>query len=266
MEPHSDLSILPAVSWLLPAAAIFVAGCAPAAGVLPASPGPRGARTAEQTTIEQQPVCVGSTVESAGALGKVLYYRAVATRDDHVAVGYFAFYSEERPWGNNWLTWTVVPALAIDMVYSRALWMAPGLQRAIFGAGDVEGFTVVYGRAADGSLAVDHALVDDGHEHAREMSRSEVLALDPLRPTFYSDVWSHQLGGRGARSQADLVTERCFVGDAIRPLPDRVARAFRIDENRAPPAHVEKLAGRRIDDPGPAHGVLARADRATTNR
>ncbi|HWD24877.1 MAG TPA: hypothetical protein VG368_05395, partial [Acidimicrobiales bacterium] len=95
--------------------------------VLPDDPGPRGERTADQAAIEHQPVCVGSSVASAGDLSSVLYYRAVALEDGRVEVGYFAFYSEERPWGNNWLTWSVVPALAVDLVYSRSLLVAPGL-------------------------------------------------------------------------------------------------------------------------------------------
>jgi hypothetical protein len=198
--------------------------------------------------IERQPICIGSLVQSAGERAGVLYYRAVAMDDGLIAVGYFAFYTEERPWGNNWLTWTVVPALAVDMVYSRAFWVAPGLQRTIHGLGDVEGVSIVYRQAPDGSLSVDHALVDDGTHRLREISRGEVLSLDPARPTFYSDVWSHQLGGRGARSRRDLVEEGCYVGDAIRPLTAAVARAFRIDEGRAPPAHVEHVAGRRLDN------------------
>ena len=228
-------------------------------GALPEEPGPRGDRTTEQAAIESQPVCIGSSVRSAGKLSDVIYYRAVATDDGRIAVGYFAFYSEERPWGNNWLTWSVLPALAVDMVYSRALWVAPGLQRALYGAGDVEGVAVVYRVGPDGSLSVDHALVDDRGEHTVEEARSETLALDPSRPTFYTDVWSHQLGGHGAHSRRDLVDERCYEGDAIRPLPDSVARSFRVDEDRAPPAHVEKFAGRRLDNMLPPQDVLARA-------
>jgi hypothetical protein len=243
-SPYGSLT-----SWLLTAAPAFLAmACFPFAGALPPSQGPRGERTVEQATIERQPICIGSSVASAGKQSDVLYYRAVATADGFVAVGYFAFYSEERPWGNNWLTWSVFPALAIDMVYSRALWIGPGLQRALYGAGDVEGITVVYRPRADGSLSIDHALVDDGGEHPHQLSRADVLALDPARPTFYSDVWSHQLGGRAARSRRDLVEERCYEGDSIRPLPETVAHDFRIDDNRAPPAHVERVAGRRIDD------------------
>ncbi len=238
---------------------LLTTACLPLAGGLPRAPGPRGEPTLEQIAIEHQPICIGSSVESAGKRADVLYYRAIATDDGLIAVGYFAFYAEERPWGNNWLTWTVVPALAVDMVYSRALWVAPGLQRALHGLGDIEGVSIVYRQLPDGSLSVDHALVDDGTHELRTISRAEVLALDPARPTFYSDVWSHQLGGRGARSRSDLVDEDCYVGDAIRPLPAVLARAFRIDEGRAPPAHVEQVAGRRLDDVvGPPQVTAAR--------
>jgi hypothetical protein len=246
--------------------------------VLPQPPGARGERTAEQAAIERQPVCIGSSVESAGALSDILYYRAVAVDGPgppgesgatKVEVGYFAFFSEERPWGNNWLTWSVVPALAVDLFYSRALLVAPGLQRALYGAGDVEGVGIVYDRSPDGSLRFDHARADDGTHQTVALSREQAFALDGQRPTFYSQVWSHQLGGRGAVSLHDLVYVRCYDASSIRPLPDSVARAFRVDGDfRAPPAHVERTAGRRIDvaspivrlgspdgpDPSSAHG------------
>jgi hypothetical protein len=218
-------------------------------GALPDPPGPLGARSAEQAAVERAPVCIGSSVASAGALSDVLYYRAVERPDGRIAVGYFAFFSEERPWGNNWLTWSVVPALAVDLVYSRALLVAPGLQRVLYGAGDVEGVGVVYEVGPDGSLRVDHAAADDGTHDPVELSAADALALDPDEPTFYSDVWSHQLGARNARSRADLAYERCYGEGAIRPLPASVARAFHV-EDRAPPAHVERDGGRRIDDGG----------------
>jgi hypothetical protein len=211
-------------------------------GSLPPPPGPRGARTAVQAAIEAKPVCIGSSVDSAGTLGDVLYYRATELPDGRVAVGYFVFFSEERPWGNNWLTWSVVPALAIDMVYSRALLVAPGLQRAMYGAGDVEGVAVFYDVRPDGSLSFDHANADDGNEHPVLLSRERAFALDPEHPVFYSDVWSHQLSGSGAASRQNLAYLRCYEGDSIRPLPDDVARVYRI-ENRADPAHVERLDG-----------------------
>jgi len=86
---------------------VFVMAVAPGAALasvdgshiatLPIAPGPRGERTAEQAEIEREPVCVGSSVQSAGNLSDILYYRAVALPDGRVEVGYFAFYSEERP-------------------------------------------------------------------------------------------------------------------------------------------------------------------------
>ncbi len=197
-------------------------------------------------------MCIGSTVQSAGTLSDVLYYRKIKLGDGKVAVGYFAFFSEERPWGNNWLTWTVVPALAVDLVYSRALFVAPGLQRVLYGAGDVEGVAIVYDTSEDGSLRVDRAIVDGDDEHVVTFSRDQAFALDPSRPTFYADAWSHQLGARTARSRADLAYLHCYADESVRPLPDAVARAFRVDdgrEGRAPPAHVEQL---RQDGHGPS--------------
>ncbi|HEX8790797.1 MAG TPA: hypothetical protein VF765_07580 [Polyangiaceae bacterium] len=211
-------------------------------GSLPPPPGPRAARSAMQAALEAKPVCIGSSVESAGALGDVLYYRAATLPDGRVAVGYFAFFSEERPWGNNWLTWTVVPALAVDLVYSRALLVAPGIQRAMYGAGDVEGLSIVYAVGLDGALSFDHATADDRTEQPVVISRERAYALDPAHPVFYSDVWSHQLGGTGAASRQNLAYLRCYEGDAIRPLPDDLARAYHL-ENRADPAHVERLGG-----------------------
>jgi hypothetical protein len=245
---------------------VFVMAVAPGAALasvdgshianLPNSPGPRGERSAEQAEIERLPVCVGSSVKSAGNLSDVLYYRAVGLPDGRIEVGYFAFYSEERPWGNNWLTWSVFPALAVDLVYSRALLVAPGLQRALYGAGDVEGVGVVYDRLADGTLHFDHALADDGTHDTVALSRAQVFAIDENRPTFYSQVWSHQLGGHGARSRSDLAYERCYSEGSIRPLPDSVARAFRVDgDDRAPPAHVERTGARRIDFVKPDLGL-----------
>jgi hypothetical protein len=107
---------------------------------------------------------------------------------------------------------------------------------------------VIYDRLADGSLHFDHALADDGTHDSVALSREQVFALDHNRPTFYSEVWSHQLGGHGAHARTDLSYERCYGEGSIRPLPDSVARAFRVDgDDRAPPAHVERTGARRID-------------------
>jgi len=50
-----------------------------------------------QASIENQPICVGSTVMAAGTMADTLYYRAVLLHDGKIAVGYFVLYSEERP-------------------------------------------------------------------------------------------------------------------------------------------------------------------------
>lgn len=204
---------------------------------------PAQAPSVLETEMAAQEVCVGSSIASAGELSEILYYRAAVLPDGKVAVGYFAIFSEERPWGNNWLTWTVLPALAIDMVYSRALFVVPGLQRAMYGKADVEGFRIVYRRTESGRLEVDHGVADDGLHTPRRIDARELLALDPLRPTLYTTVWSHQLGGAGVRRLADLHMRRCYRGPALRPLPDAVSAEFRIDR-RAPPAHVERLVPR----------------------
>jgi hypothetical protein len=232
--------------------------CAPISA-LPPSPSEvarAGSPTGMEASIERQPICVGSSVLSAGSVADTLYYRAVLLQDGKIAVGYFVFYSEERPWGNNWLTWTLFPALGVDMFYSRLLLVAPGMQRALYGKGDIEGFRIVYDVGQDDSLRVSSAVADDGEEKIVLLDRNDVLALDAKRPTFYTDVWSHQLGGRGVRSKEELTTLHCYDADSIRPLPDQVAREFRMD-HRADPAHVELLGGISLHD-----GAQPQGDRA----
>ena len=204
----------------------------------------------EEAAIERREICVGSSVASSGDLGETLYYRAAMLPDGKLAVGYFAFFSEERPWGNNWMTWTFFPALAVDMFYTRSMFVGPGLQRVMYGKGDVEGFRVIYELRPDGSLEVDRAEADDGSHDPVRLARADVMALDPKRPTFYSNVWSHQLGGRGLRDKSALSYVRCYGPGHVRPLPDKVAADFAL-AGRAPPAHVEALGGRVLGGPLP---------------
>ena len=224
--------------------AIAYAFASAPSGVLPSSKGaaPRDVLDSSiEAAIERQPVCVGAVEDDAGNVADSIYYRAVQTSDGRVAVGYFVFFSEERPWGNNWLTWTVLPALAVDMFYSRSLLILPGIQRALFGKGDVEGFRVVYDRDAKDVLHVVSGFADDGTHDPVPLTRDDVLALDPGKPTFYSTVWSHQLGGHGLKSKGDLASLQCFDRGHILPLPADVERDFNV-ARRAPPAHVERLA------------------------
>lgn len=195
---------------------------------------------ADEETIESHEVCVGSSVVSAGALADTLYYRAVMRADGKLVVGYYAFWSEERPWGNNWMTWTLLPALAIDMVYSHGFIVGPGYQRFAYGKEDVEGFRIEYTREPDGQLRVEKAVANNALHQTVSLTSDEVMAIDGTRPTLYSDVWSHQLGGKGIKSKNDLAQLRCFGPGKIKPLTKQLADSYALGR-RARPAHVESL-------------------------
>jgi hypothetical protein len=214
-----------------------ILGVAPrGAGDLPAAPLEGEPCSAEDRAIEAQPVCIGSTVHSAGELGPALFYRAAHLPDGRLAVGYYVFFSEERPWGNNWLTWSLLPALALDLVYTRGLFVGPGLQRAAYGRGDVEGFRVIYAVGADGELRAESALADDPRHRSAELSRADLFTADPTRVTLVTDTWSHQLGARLGRA-GELVYQRCYGAQSIRPIEGDVIRRFNL-AGRAWPAAV----------------------------
>ena len=159
----------------------ILTGAAPrSAAELPAPTGwAAGPGAPEDEAILAQPIRIASTVESAGELGPALLYRRGRLPDGRLVVGYYAFFSEERPWGNNWLTWSVVPAIAVDAVYTRLLFVGPGLQRAAFGPADVEGFQVVYAIGPDGRLSPERAFADDAQHRRAELGRDALLAMDP---------------------------------------------------------------------------------------
>jgi hypothetical protein len=238
---------------------LAMTACVRQDGGLPAAPVAQSTEHVgvEQAAIEQREICVGSSVASAGKLGDTLYYRATKLPDDKLVVGYYAFFSEERPWGNNWLTWTVLPALAVDAVYSHGMFVGPGMQRAISGKGDVEGFRIEYELRPDGSLEVERAVADDGSHNVVNLSEKDLLSLDPKRPTVYTDVWSHQLGGRGVRSRSDLSYVRCFGPGHIRLLPEAIVDEFALG-GRAMPAHIEALGGRVLGAPPSAEARVGR--------
>lgn len=222
----------------LRAALLTVTGCALTG--LPKPPLPSRPPTAEQALIERQPICVGSLVKSAGKLDRTLYYHYLWRSDGKLVVGYYAFYTDERPWGDNWMTWLVLPALAIDLVYTRSFFLGPGYRQLAHGKGDVEGFRIIYDPKESGELTIDHAIADDSSHRERRLEPAELFRLDPTRPTLYSESWSHQLGGRGARSLGELVTRSCFSGEALRPITHAIAEEFRL-ARRARPASMAAI-------------------------
>ena len=242
--------------------ALTLAGCAVAPrDALWPTPANTEPRSADDAQIVLQPVCVGARSWSAGALGETVLYRAhrVGTR---IAVGYFVYWSEERPWGENAVSYTLLPALATDAVYSHFLYLFPGIKDALYGPGDIEGAEVVYEQRADGSLKVVAGRADDGNHAPVLLSPSELVDAKG-RVVLLTDVWSHQLGAHGAAGYAahSGSTLKCYEKSALRPLTEVVARAFRLGNERQPlrgrPAWVEP----GLPELAPAEQVAAAAPR-----
>jgi len=189
-------------------------------------------------------ICIGATVWSAGRLGHSVLFRA--RRDgEALSLGVFVHWTTERPWGANWLTYAVVPALLMDAVYTHLLFGLPGLLRAIYGPGDVEGVRIDFRRnGRDGWIPIA-AMADDRSHRSAPLGPEDFVA-DDGRLVFLTDVWSHQLSAKGgrafAREHGDRLT--CYAAGAVRPLDDGTARAFRLgspdDPRRAPPAWRER--------------------------
>jgi len=179
-------------------------------------------------------VCVGARSWSAGTLGDTVLYRT-RRNGNRITVGYFVYWSEERPWGNNSLSYTVLPALAVDAVYSHFLYVFPGLKDAMYGAADIEGAQVSYEQRSDGSLAVLSGRADDGNHNRVELSRADLLDAQG-RVVFLTDVWSHQLGAHGGAALADRskLALKCYEKSSLRPMTEVVARAFRLGNERQP--------------------------------
>jgi len=182
--------------------------------------------------IRRQRVCVASEGWSAGALGSVVLYRKERV-GDRVRVGYFVYWSTERPWGNNELTHMLLPALAIDAVYSHFLFVFPGVQRGLYGAGDIEGALVEYYEGVSG-LVPTRAFADDATHHPVRLSpRDFVDAEGDI--VFMTEAWSHQLGAREAvRRSPEADSIRCFEGNALAPMSDDTASAFRLGNAEKP--------------------------------
>lgn len=227
--------------------ALAAAGCAvPARDAAWPKPLVHELRSEDEARIVQQPVCVGARSWAAGSLGETVLYRTRRI-GKRLAVGYFVYWTEERPWGSNGLSYAVIPALATDAVYSHFLYLFPGIKDALYGPGDVEGVQVMYEQREDGSLHVVNGRADDGNHSPVLLSRDDLVDSHG-RIVLLSDVWSHQLGTPGAaafaeRTQPEL---KCYSRSALRPMTEIVARAFRLGNERDPlrgnPAWLEPSA------------------------
>jgi len=153
---------------------------------------------------------------------------------DRVVAGYFAYWSTERPWGKNALTRQLLPALAIDAVYSHLFFVLPGLKTMLYGPGDVEGLRVTYAVGDDHQLVPISVFADDG-DH-REVQLDIRDAVDEFgRVVVLTNVWSHQLGARGAVPAVRAgASEHCFTGNALQPITAETALAFRLGDVQAP--------------------------------
>lgn len=178
--------------------------------------------------VQSAAVCIAAKEDWAGSLGKTLLFHARRTGRGHITVGYFAYWTTERPWGRNRLTRQVLPALMIDAFYSHLFFVLPGLQRVMYGPGDIEGMRVVYTVGHDARLIPVSAFADN--EFHTEVELSMLEAVDSQgRFVALTDVWSHQLGARGAVGAVKAGAKlHCYSGDTLVPLTSELAEQFRL--------------------------------------
>jgi hypothetical protein len=216
----------------------------------------------DDALVRAQPVCVASSAWFGKLGDSVLYVRQRS--GDELRVGYIVYFDVERPWGKNLLTYSVLPATLIDATYSHTLFVLPGLQRLMYGAGDVEGASVLYQVSPTGELAVREGLADDGTHGQVKLTRADLLG-DAGHVVLMTNVWSHQLGAHGAaaHARADSKNLRCFSGASLMPLTPQVRQAFRLGSPehplRARPAFFKGIAERPSPD-GPLASAPARTD------
>ena len=184
---------------------------------------------ADDALVRAQPVCVMSTLDSAGELGSSLVMRH-RREGDRLWVSYFAYWSSERPWGDK----PFFASLAIDAFYSHFLFFLPGLRHALYGPGDIEGVTVVY-REVDGRLEIVEGYGDDEYHQAVHLGPEDLTGSDK-HTLLLTSWWSHQLGGRGAPRAArePNTSRRCFAGSSLVPLTTEIAESFRLGDARKP--------------------------------
>jgi hypothetical protein len=223
------------------------------AGGAPSWPGPAAQRASvgtgeESEIIRNLPVCVTAHSWSAGELGRSLLYH-YERHGRTLTVGYFAYWTTERPWGNNALSYSVLPALFIDAFYSHFFFLFPGMQRVLHGPGDIEGARVVYEQRDDGGWTPVSAVADDGFHREVPLSRDDFVDRRG-RVVLMTDVWSHQLGASGARTFAEGNSVTCFDHDAMEPITDEIAQDFRLGSREEPRrARPAWRLGARADAP-----------------
>lgn len=208
-----------------------------------ASPRVQSSDSGLDELVRRVPICILWNRSWAGSLGETMLYRVQQIDQNAIRVGYFAYWSTERPWGDNGLTRWLLPAFAIDAFYSHLLFVLPGLQRLLYGPGDVEGVRVVYQLQNSARLLPMSILADDESHNHVAIDLTE--AIDETGSILlFNDVWSHQLGGRRALSRARNGAERrCYSQDSLVPLTNEVVSAFRLggpgNPRRAGPAWRE---------------------------
>lgn len=199
-----------------------------------ASPRHGEALGALDSLVQNTPLCVIWKKTWAGELGSSILYRAKRVDPMTVRVGYFVFWTTERPWGDNPQTHWILPSLAIDAVYTHFMFVLPGLQAAIYGAGDIEGAMVTYRQDDSMRLRPVSITADDGfHRRTAIDVRGAVDAQGKV--LLLNEVWSHQLGGHdAARALEAGAQRRCFEHGALRPLTRKIAEEFRLGSAERP--------------------------------
>jgi hypothetical protein len=208
------------------------------AATAPSWPKPTGdPEAADAALVRSLPVCIASDGWSAGELGPSVLYR-IKREGRTMTVGYFVYWTTERPWGTNLLSYLVVPALLVDAVYTHFLFVLPGAQRVIYGPGDVEGARVVYQQTDDGRWSPVAAVADDSAHREITLARADFVDGEG-RVLLTTHTWSHQFGDRGVPGRPPP-SPVCFAHQRLAPLSADVARTFRLgspeDPRRAPPA------------------------------
>ncbi|HEY5954905.1 MAG TPA: hypothetical protein VIV60_00080 [Polyangiaceae bacterium] len=185
--------------------------------------------------LPQQELCILWTKHWAGQLGRTLLYQVKPLPDHRVAVGYFAYWSTERPWGDNDITRWVLPAVAIDAFYSHFFFVLPGVQRVLYGPGDIEGLRVTYAVDSVTHRLTPESVIADNATHREVRLKLEDAVDERGRILVYADTWSHQLGGAGALSVARAGANRqCYVGNTLQPITHEIAEAFHLGDSNAP--------------------------------